>query len=126
MGPSARSVSPAPRLLTPTAPPLLPLSFTPSNNLYGSQTQTLLRENEEIKNAVQKELDGKIYELSDDPPKLELGDGIANKLGPEAEDILDEGFINKKELEGEVLGNIKEEYGFEERKDAFDEASVPH
>ena len=61
--------------------------------------------------------------MPDDPSKLELGDGLANILGP---DILDEGFINKKELEDEVLENIKEQYGFEEIKDAFDEASVPH
>ena len=37
-----------------------------------------------------------------------------------------EGFVNKKELEDEALENIKEEYGFEEIKDAFDEASVSH
>ena len=49
---SAQPVSPAPRPLTPTAPPLSPPEFTPSNNLYGSQTQTLTREKEEIKNAV--------------------------------------------------------------------------
>ena len=126
MGPSAQSVSPAPRPLTPAAAPLSPLAFTPSNNLYGSQTQTLTREKEEIQNAVQKDLDDKIYELPDDPPKLELGDGQANILGPEAEDILDEGFINKKELEDEVLEKIKKDYGFEEVKDTFDEASVPH
>ena len=126
MGPIAQSVSPAPRPLTPAAAPLSPLAFTSSNNLYGSQTQTLTREKEEIKNAVQKDLDDKIYELPNDPPKLELGDGQANILGPEAEDILDEGFINKKELEDEVLEKIKKDYGFEEVKDAFDEASVPH
>ena len=126
MGPIAQSVSPAPRPLTPAAAPLSPLAFTSSNNLYGSQTQTLTREKEEIQNAVQKDLDDKIYELPDDPPKLELGDGQANILGPEAEDILDEGFINKKELEDEVLEKIKKDYGFEEVKDAFDEASVPH
>ena len=33
-------------------------------------------------------------------------------------------FENKKELEDELLKNIKEEYGFEEIKYAFDEASV--
>ena len=57
------------------------------NYLYGSQTQTLTREKEEIKNAEQKELDDKIYELPNDLPKLELGDDLANILGPEAEDI---------------------------------------
>ena len=36
---SARSVSPAPRPLTPTVPPLSSLAFTPSNNLYGSKTR---------------------------------------------------------------------------------------
>ena len=41
-------------------------------------------------------------------------DGLANALEPEAEDILDERFVNKRELEDEVLENIKEEYGFEE------------
>ena len=101
-------------------------NFTPSNNLFGSQTQTLTREREEIKDKVQKELDDKIYELPDDPPKLELGDSLANIFGPEAEDILDEKFVNKKELEDEALENIKEEYGFEEIKDAFDEGSVPN
>ena len=67
-----------------------------------------------------------IFELLNDPPKLELGDGLVNILGPEAEDILDDEIVNKKELEDEVLENIKEEYCFEEIKDAFDEASVPH
>ena len=39
---------------------------------------------------------------------------------------MDEKFLNKKQLEDEVLENIKEEYGFDEMKDAFDEAAVPH
>ena len=55
-----------------------------------------------------------------------MGDVLANILGPETEAISDEGFVNKKELEDEVLENIKEEYGFEEIKDATGEASVPH
>ena len=71
-------------------------------------------------------MDDIIYQLPNDPQKLELGDGLANILEPEAEDILDEGFVNKKELEDEALENIKEEYDFEEIRDAFGEASVPH
>ena len=39
---------------------------------------------------------------------------------------MDEKFLNKKQLEDEVLENIKEEYGFDEMKDAFDEAAIPH
>ena len=55
-----------------------------------------------------------------------MGDVLANILAPETEAISDEGFVNKKELEDEVLENIKEEYGFEEIKDAIGEASVLH
>ena len=66
-----------------------------------------------------KELGDKIHELSDDPTKLELGDTLANLLGPEVEDILDQKFVNKNQLEDELPQNIKEEYDFEEIKDAF-------
>ena len=67
-----------------------------------------------------------MYELLDDPPKLELGDGLINVLGSEAHDILDEKFVNEKKQEEEALENFKEEYGFEEVKDAFDEGFVPN
>ena len=67
-----------------------------------------------------------IFELPDDSPKFELGDGLANTLGPEAEEYLYERFVNKNEHENEVLENIKKEYGFDEIKYAFYEASVPH
>ena len=46
-------------------------------------------------------------------------------LGKEAEDILKEVFVNLKELENKTLENIKDEYNFDEIKDAFDDASVP-
>ena len=80
----------------PSAPPLVPensyllgsTSRTTPNNLYGYQTQTWTRKREEVKDAVQRELDDKIYELPDDPPKLELRVDFANLLGPGAEDIL--------------------------------------
>ena len=100
--------------------------FTPTNNLFGSKTETLTREKEEIRDEVQKELDDKIYELPGELLNLELGDALANILGAEAEDILDKNFVNKKKLEDEALENIKEEYGFKEIKDPIDEASVPH
>ena len=62
-----------------------------------------------------EEIDGKIYEIPD-LPKPELGDGLANILGAEAEDIFKENFVNSKKLEDEALENITEEYGFEEIK----------
>ena len=44
----------------------------------------------------------------------------------EAEDVLDEKLLNKKEIEAVTLEKIKEEYSFNETKDAFDEAAVRH
>ena len=117
----------------PPAPPLAPddyyllgpTSQTPSNNLHSPQAQALSKKQEKKKN-IQKELDDKIYELPVDPPKLELGDGLVKALGAEADDVLDEKFVNKKKQEDEALENFKEEYGFEEIKDAFNEVSVPN
>ena len=57
-------------------------------------------------------------------------------LRVEADDILDEKFVNKKKQdekfvnkkkeEGKADGNFKEKHGFEEIKDAFNEGSVPN
>ena len=122
----------------PPAPSVRPLSlndynrlgpspnFTTSNSWYGSQTQTLTREREETKNSEQKELDDKIYELPIDFLRLELEVVLAYLLEPEAKDIFDEKRVNKKEIEDESVENIKEEYGFDEIKYAFNEAFVPH
>ena len=49
-----------------------------------------------------------------------------NLLCLEAEDFLDEKFVNKKEFEDVALENIKVKYGLDEIKDAFDEAAVSH
>ena len=101
-------------------------TFPSADNLFGSQTQTLIREKkEETRDKILDETDDKIYEIPDLPPKIELGDGLANVLGTEAEDILKDEFANSKELEDKTLENIKEEYNFDEIKDAFDDASVP-
>ena len=48
---------------------------------------------------------------------LELGNGLENVLGAEAEDILEDNFVKK--LEDDALENIKKEDGFEEIKDVF-------
>ena len=67
-----------------------------SGNLFGSQTQTLTREKEQVKDNAQRELDDTIYELPD-PPKLELGDGLFNLLAVQADDSLEQKFVNKKQ-----------------------------
>ena len=61
-------------------------------DLFGSQVLTKEKE-EKTKDKVLGEIDNKIYEMPD-LPKLELGDGLANILGAEAEDILKENFVN--------------------------------
>ena len=70
-------------------------------------------------------MDDTIYELPD-PEQLELSDGLLYLLGVEADDVLDQQFVNKKEQEDGVLEQIQEEYNFDEIKDAFDEETVPN
>ena len=82
-----------------------PLKFTPTNSLFGSPTQTLTRGQGETKDKVLEQLDEKIYKLPD-PPKFELGDGLANLLSAEAEYILGDSFINSKRLEEDALQDI--------------------
>ena len=89
-----------------------PPKFTPKNNLFGLETQTLTRKKEETKDKVLEEIDEKKKKELPDPSKLEPGDGLANVLGPEAEDILEDNFINSKKLEDDALKNVNEEYGF--------------
>ena len=78
---------------------------------------------EETKDNILQEFDDKIYEMPD-LPKLEIGDGLLSALGTEAKDILQENFVNSKELEEKTLEDIKEEHGFNKIKNAFDHASV--
>ena len=96
-------------------------------NLFGLPTKTLTRDKQKekvVQDSAQKELDDTIYELPD-PPKLELGDGLLNSLGAEADDISEQKFVNIKQQEDAVLEQIKEDYNFVEIKDTFDEGAVP-
>ena len=47
-------------------------------------------------------------------------------LNTRAEDILVDYFINDKEIEQNTIEQIKDEYNFDEIKDAFDNAAGPH
>ena len=63
-------------------------------------TQTLTREKEKtVKDNVQQQLGDTLYELPDNPPKLELEDSLLNSLGVEADDVLDQKFVSNKELQ---------------------------
>ena len=51
---------------------------------------------------------------------------MLNSLGVEANDILEQKFINKKQQEDAFLEQIKEDYNFDKIKDAFDEGAFLH
>ena len=70
-------------------------------------------------------MDNTIYKLPG-PPKLELRDGLLNVLHTETDNILDKKFVNIKEEEDSVLEQLKDEYNFDDIKDAFDKGTVPH
>ena len=115
--------SPQPPLPTPSSSFRFPTQPTvPSNKLFSSQTQILTREEEETKN--EKPLDdNKIYELPE-TPKIELADRLANVLGAEGEEILENNFLRDTELEDKNIKEIKEEHEFDKTKDAFDDGAV--
>ena len=93
--------------------------------MFGSLTQTKEKVGENfVQNSVQKELDDTIYKFPD-IPKLELGNGLSNTLGVQADDILEQKSVNEKQQEDAVHEQIKEEYNFDEIKGAFDEGNVP-
>ena len=101
---------------------LPPPPFLPTDHFFWVSCND--KRKKEEKEKIIDEIDDNIYELPD-LPKLELGDGLLNTLGAEAEDILDDQFINSKELEEKTIEQIKEEFNFEKIKDAFDNAAVP-
>ena len=91
------------------------------NDLFGSQAATAVRESE-TKIKTQAEVDDFLYELPDDMPELELGDGLVQTLGTEAEDLFDpRAPPTKKEEEDEILKNLMDEYSGEDIKDTMDE-----
>ena len=59
-------------------------------------------------------------------PTLELGDGLLDALGVEANDVLNSHFVTKKEEEDVALEKIKKEYNFDAIKDGFDEGQFHH
>ena len=87
------------------------------NDLFSSQAAV-----REGKTKTQQEVDGFLCELPEDIPELELGDGLLQTLGTEAEDLL---HLNapptKKEEEDKILKNLMGEYNVEDIRDTMDE-----
>ena len=48
-----------------------------------------------------------------------------NSLGDEADDILDQKFVNNKQQENAILEQIKEKYNYDQIRNTFNEAAVP-
>ena len=70
------------------------------------------------------DIDDTLYELPD-TSDLVLEDGLIENLGVVAGDLLEAENITKQEEEDIVLEKIKEEYSFEDIKDAFNEGYAP-
>ena len=82
------------------------------NDLFGSQATIAIRgEKTKEKTKEQEAIDDALYELPDNPD-LELGDGLLETLGANAEDLFQANNITKKEEEDLILEKIKDEYGF--------------
>ena len=93
--------------------------------VFGSQAATLTRgENVKEKTDVQNAIDDALYELPDNL-ELELGDGLLETLGNNAEDLLKADNITKEEEKDLILEKVIEEYGFEDIKDSLDKGNVP-
>ena len=91
--------------------------------MFGLQIVTAVRsEKVKQKKDTQVAIDDALYEMSDNPD-LELGNGLLETLGTDAEDLFQANNLTKKE-EDVVLEKIKEEYEFEDIKDAVDEGNV--
>ena len=93
--------------------------------MFGSQAAEAFRENKK-KTPQQQEIDDFLYELPETKPDLELGDGLINSLGTNAQSLFDKDSLTKKEEEDEVPKIFMEECDIENIKDAMGEsAQVP-
>ena len=64
-------------------------------------------QSQKVKTDTQAAIDGALYELPDNHPDLELGDGLLQIIGTNAEDLFQADNITKKEEEDVVLEQIK-------------------
>ena len=65
-----------------------------------------------------------IYEIHE-PPEIEIDDPLLNDQSTDAEAVLKDDYVNNKVLEDKTLEQIKDEYNFDEIKDAFDNGKSP-
>ena len=94
-------------------------TFQPQHPLEAILTRTKPEPEKVIEN-----IDTEIYKLLD-PLKIEIGDSLLNILSTDAEDILKDDYVNDKVWEDKTMEQIKDEYNFDDIKDAFDDGQVP-
>ena len=82
-------------------------------------TKEKIKEEKEI-----DEIDRATYELPD-PSKIEIDDPIVYVLTTESESILEDDYVNDKVIQEKAIQQIKDEYNFDDIKDAFDERKIP-
>ena len=70
------------------------------------------------KEQILEDIDTAIYEVPV-PPKIEIGDPLLSFLSTDAEIILTADYENPEELQDRAIEQIREEYKFDEMKDAF-------
>ena len=71
-----------------------------------------------------EDIDTSIHEIPE-PPNVELCDPLLNVLSTDVKDILKSNYITDKEIGDKTIEQIKDEYNFDQIKDAFDEGQIP-
>ena len=69
-------------------------------------------------------IDNELSEIPE-PPEIELANWIIYILSTKADEILQDGYMNDNALNEKTIEEIKNEYNFDQIKDAFDEGKVP-
>lgn len=75
------------------------------------------------KEQVLEDIDTAIYEMTK-IPQLDIVDPLLNFFSIDAEKSSTDDYVNAKKLQDKTLEQIKEEYNFDEIKDAFDVGKI--
>ena len=69
-------------------------------------------------------IDNELSEIPE-PPEIKLGDSLINVLSTNADEILQDDYINNNILIEKTIEVIKDEYNLDQIKDTLDEGKVP-
>ena len=123
--PPPLSSLPSPPLSPLPLPSLRPRSTatqTQSLTNFGEMKMTKTKTKSE-KEQVLEDIDTAIYEMTK-IPQLDIVDPLLNFFSIDAEKSSTDDYVNAKKLQDKTLEQIKEEYNFDEIKDAFDVGKI--